>query len=183
MSTLTTRDRKALLVVDVQHDVVAQAWQRDAVVGRIADLVDGARAAQVPVVWIRHNDPYLPIGSPGWRLVDGLSPAHDEPQIDKSYGDSFADTDLEPVLAELGVGHILLCGAQTDACITATFYGAVHRGYDVTLVADAHTTDDSEFDGHEMPAALLAAHLLRVATYGSWPGVAVTATAAADVTW
>ncbi len=183
MSNLTGRDQTALLVVDVQNDVVGNAWHREQVVGRIADLVDRARAARAPVVWVQHNDGEMPIDSPGWQIVDDLVPAEGEPRIDKQYGDSFADTDLESVFAAQNVAHIVLCGAQTDACITATLYGAVHRGYDVTLVEDAHTTEDTEFQGQALPANLLVNHLVRAAKYSSLPGITMTATPASAVSW
>lgn len=183
MSNLTGRDQTALLVVDVQNDVVGTAWQRDEVMGRIAGLVDSARAADVPVVWVQHNEEEMPIGSTGWAIVDGLVPGHDEARIDKQYGDSFADTELEKVFEQLGVGHIVLCGAQTDACITATMYGGICRGYDVTLVEDAHTTDDSEFGGAQLPAELMVKHLVRAATYAEWPGVRLTAMPARAISW
>jgi nicotinamidase-related amidase len=183
MSNLTGRDQTALLVVDVQNDVVGTAWHREEVVGRIGDLVQRARAAATPVVWVQHNEEEMPIGSPGWQIIDDLVPADGEPRIDKQYGDSFADTDLESVFEEKKVGHVVLCGAQTDACITATLYGAVHRGYDVTLVADAHTTDDTEFRGQALPADLLISHLVRAATYSQLPGITLDAKPAAAITW
>lgn len=183
MSTLTGRNKTALLVVDVQNDVVGHAWRRDAVLGRIAELVDRARAREVPVVWVQHNEDDMPIGSPGWQIVDALVPAEGEPRVDKQYGDSFADTELEAVLADLDVEHVFLCGAQTDFCITATMYGAVHRGYDVTLVEDAHTTDDTQFRDQTLPAELLVNHLIRAAKYGSLPGVALTAKPAGSIAW
>ncbi len=183
MSRLTGRDQTALLVVDVQNDVVGAAWQRDEVVGRIAELVDRARTAEVPVVWVQHNEPEMPIGSPGWHIVDELVPGNGEPRIDKQFGDSFADTDLESVFAGLKVGHLVLCGAQTDACITATLYGSIHRGYDVTLVEDGHTTDDTEFRGRPLPAEVMVNHLVRAATYSELPDVTLTATPAASVSF
>lgn len=183
MSTLTDRDQTALLVVDVQNDVVGQAWQRDEVVGRIAELVDSARAAEVPVVWVQHHDDYLPVGSDGWKFVDALVPAEDEARVDKAYGDSFAETDLESVFDALNVAHVVLCGAQTDFCITATLYGAIHRGYDVTLVADGHTTNDTEFEGVALPAEVMGAYLVRAATEASLPGIALTAKPAASIGW
>lgn len=183
MSTLTGRDNTALLIVDVQNDVVGAAWQRDEVVGRIAELVDRARTAAVPVVWVQHNDQEMLIDSPGWQIVDELVPMAGEGRIHKQYGDSFANTDLESVFSALNVGHLVLCGAQTDACITATLYGGIHRGYDVTLVEDAHTTDNSEFRGQPLPAELMVNHLVRAATYSALPDVALTATPAASVTF
>jgi nicotinamidase-related amidase len=142
MTTLTDRPNTALLVIDVQNDVVAGAHNRDAVVANIASLVDRARAENVPVVWVQHSDDDLPEGSDGWRYVSELPQEEPEPVIHKHYGDSFEDTDLETVLAEQKVGRLIVAGAQTDACIRSTLHGAIVRGYDATLVSDAHTTED-----------------------------------------
>ncbi|MEP6561520.1 MAG: cysteine hydrolase family protein [Nakamurella sp.] len=183
MSNHLGRKQTALLVVDVQNDVVGNAWQRDEVVGRIAGLVDRARSADVPVVWVQHNEPEMAIGSSGWAIVDALVPAAGESRIDKQYGDSFAETELESVFERLDVRRIVLCGAQTDACITATMYGGIHRGYDVTLVEDAHTTDDTEFGGQQLPAELLVSHLVRAAKYSELPGVLLSAEPADAISW
>ncbi len=81
-------------------------------------------------------------GSRGWVLVDGLRPVDGEPLVAKEYGDSFEATDLEAVLSEHGIARLVIAGAQTDACIRSTLHGALARGYDTTLVGDAHTTED-----------------------------------------
>lgn len=142
MTTLSGRPNTALLVVDVQNDVVGGAHSRDAVVATIAGLVDRARAADVPVVWVQHSADPMPIGSDGWRVVPELTQHESEPVVHKRYPDSFEETDLEAVLAEHKVGRVIVTGAQTDACIRSTLHGAIVRGYDTTLVADAHTTED-----------------------------------------
>jgi len=156
MSTLTDRPGTALLVVDVQVDVVAQALDRDAVVGRVAGLVDRAREAGTPVVWVQHADAGMERGSDAWQLVPELARAEGEPLVEKRYGDSFEATDLEEVLAARGVGHLVLAGAQTDQCIRSTAHGAFTRGYDVTLVGDAHTTEDMSAYGAPGPADVVA---------------------------
>jgi nicotinamidase-related amidase len=156
MTTLENRPHTALLVVDVQHGVVAGAHERDAVVANVGALVERARAEQVPVVWVQHNDGQLVRGSEDWRIVAELAPAETEPLVEKSYGDSFEDTTLETVLAGLGVGHLVVVGAQTDACIRSTLHGAVVRGYDATLVSDAHTTEDLSQWGAPPPAQVIA---------------------------
>ncbi len=82
--------------------------------------------------------------------------------VHKSFGDSFEDTNLEQVLAQAGVGRLFVTGAQTDECIRSTIHGAFVRGYDVTLVGDAHTTEDlTEYGapsgpGHRAHEPLLA---------------------------
>ena len=169
MTTLDNRPNTALLVVDVQNGVVAGAHQRDAVVANVGRLVDQARQEQVPVVWIRHSDEDLATGSDEWQIVPELVPDDAEPLVEKSYGDSFEDTTLEDVLSGLGVGRLVVTGAQTDACIRSTLHGALVRGYDVTLVSDAHTTDDSTEWGAPPPDQVIA-HTNLYWTYQTAPG-------------
>ena len=156
MTTLTDRPATALLVVDVQNDVVGTAHDRDTVVANIATLVDRAREAGTPVVWVAHHDDGLQVDTPGWDYVPELQRRDDEPLVHKAYGDSFEDTDLEEVLAERGVGSLVLAGAQTDMCIRSTLHGALARGYDALLVSDAHTTEDLSEHGAPPPADVIA---------------------------
>jgi nicotinamidase-related amidase len=169
MSTLQDRDATALLVVDVQNDVVGGAYERDAVVGRIAGLVERARAAGVPVVWVQHNDEGMPVGSAEWALVPELAPAEGEAHVDKQHGDSFEGTDLEEVLAGLGVGRLIVAGAETDACIRSTIHGAFVRGYDTTLVSDAHTAGDKTAWGAP-PVGQVIAHTNLYWSFQTAPG-------------
>jgi nicotinamidase-related amidase len=156
MTTLENRPNTALLVVDVQNGVVRVAHERDAVVANVATLVDRARQQQVPVVWVRHSDEGLPTGSDDWQIVPELTPGSAESIVEKSYGDSFEATTLEGVLAGLGVGRLFVVGAQTDECIRSTLHGAIVRGYDATLVGDAHTTEDSTQWGAPPPDQIIS---------------------------
>jgi nicotinamidase-related amidase len=156
MTTLENRPRTALLVVDVQNGVVEGNHERDTVVANVGSLVEKARQEEVPVVWVQHSSEQLPRESDQWRIVPELAPDEAEPLIEKVYGDSFEDTDLETVLSELGVGRLLVVGAQTDACIRSTLHGAFVRGYDATLVSDAHTTEDLSAWGAPPPDQVIA---------------------------
>ncbi|MDI1465939.1 cysteine hydrolase family protein [Catellatospora sp. KI3] len=156
MTTLTDRPNTALLVIDVQNGVVANAHDRDHVIANIGALVDRARAADVPVVWVQHSDADLVKGSDPWQYVPELVRADAEPLVHKNFGDSFEATELEQVLAERGVGRLVVTGAQTDACIRSTIHGAFARGYDVTLVGDAHTTEDLTAYGAPSPDQVIA---------------------------
>ncbi len=142
MSSLENRPNVALVVIDMQRGVVADAFEVERVVANINSLVDKARREHVPVVWIQHADDNLAVGSAPWEYIDELQRVDDEPLVHKRYGDSFEDTELESILAEHRVGRLVVTGAQTDACIRSTLHGALVRGYDATLVADAHTTED-----------------------------------------
>jgi len=169
MTTLENRPNTALIVIDVQNGVVEGAHERDAVVANIGRLVDRARQEQVPVVWVQHADAQLARGSEPWRIVPELRPEDAEPLVEKQYGDSFEDTTLETVLSDRGVGRLVVAGAQTDACIRSTLHGAVVRGYDATLVSDAHTTEDQSEWGAPPPAQVIA-HTNLYWTYHDAPG-------------
>lgn len=156
MTTLDGRTNTALLVVDVQNDVMTGVYDRDDVMGNIVTLVDKARAEDVPVVWVQHSSEDMPRGSEGWQYVPELEQGEDEPVVHKRYGDAFEDTDLEAVLAERKVGHLVVAGAQTDECVRSTLHGAIVRGYDATLVGDAHTTEDLSQWGAPTPDKVIA---------------------------
>ena len=151
MTTLENRPNTALLVVDVQQGAVDGNHQRDDVVANVGSLVEKARQERIPVIWVQHSDEVLVRGSDEWRIVPELVPGEAEPLVEKNYGDSFEDTTLESVLSGLGVGRLIVVGAQTDACIRCTLHGAFTRGYDTTLVSDAHTTEDQTAWGAPPP--------------------------------
>lgn len=156
MTTLTDRPNTALLVIDVQNGVVDGSPRRDEVVANINRLVDKARREQVPVVWVQHSSEELEPGSPAWEYVPELVRTEGEPLVPKQHGDSFEATPLEEILAGLGVGRVVVTGAQTDACIRSTLHGAFVRGYDTTLVGDAHTTEDLTAYGAPPPESVIA---------------------------
>ena len=156
MTTLPDRPRTALLVIDVQRGVVADAHLRDEVLANINLLLDRARQAGSLVVWIQHSSDELASGSKAWEYVPELVRRDAEPLVHKQFGDSFEDTTLDDILAAAGVGRLVVTGAQTDACIRSTIHGGFVRGYDVTLVADGHTTDDATAWGAPTPDLVIA---------------------------
>ena len=182
MTTLSDRPNTALMVIDVQKGVVADAHQRNAVVANIRRLVDKAREEGVPVVWVQHSDEQLEKGSDAWEYVPELARQDSEPLVHKTFGDSFEGTDLEEVLAKAGVGRLVVTGAQTDACIRSTIHGAFARGYDVTLVGDAHTTEDQSAWGAPPPDKVIA-HTNLYWQYQAAPGRTAGVTETKDVTF
>jgi nicotinamidase-related amidase len=156
MTTLDNRPRTALLVIDMQRGNLHGAHERDAVVAKVASLVERARRERVPVVWIQHSDEHLARGSDGWAIVPELTPDEAEPLAEKNYADSFEESTLETVLSGLGVGRLIVVGAQTDECIRSTLHGAIVRGYDAVLVSDAHTTEDHTEWGAPPPDKVIA---------------------------
>ena len=156
MTRLENRPATALLVIDVQNGVVGGAYRRDEVVANIRTLVDRARDEHVPVVWVQHSDENLTAGTDDWQIVSELDPRPHEQLVRKNYGDAFEATNLEAVLAELAVGRLVIAGAQTDECIRSTLHGGFVRGYDATLVGDAHTTEDLSDWGAPTPDLVIA---------------------------
>jgi nicotinamidase-related amidase len=182
VTTLSDRPNTALVVIDVQNGIVEGAHERDAVVANIGALVNRARDQGVPVVWIQHSGEDLEKGSDAWEYVPELTRQESEPLVHKTYGDSFEATDLEAVLAGAGIGRLVVTGAQSDACIRSTIHGAFARGYDVTLVGDAHTTEDQTAWGAPPPDKVIA-HTNLYWQYQSAPGRTAGVAETKDVTF
>jgi nicotinamidase-related amidase len=181
MTTLIDRPNTALLVIDVQNGVVTGVHKRDEVVSNIAGLVERARSADVPVLWVQHVDEEeMPRGSDAWQIVPELVPGHADAVIEKHYGDAFEDTTLESVLSGLGVGKLIVTGAETDACVRSTIHGAFARGYDTLLVSDAHTSSDKSQWGAP-PTDKVIAHTNLYWKYQTAPGKTAGTAATAEV--
>jgi nicotinamidase-related amidase len=171
MATVREGNKAALIVVDVQVGVVSGAWDAHRIIGNVAHAVDRARNQGVPVIWVQHSDKDLVHGSPEWQWVPELMPREGEPLIHKHFESSFEQTALEGELAKVGATHIALAGASTNWCIRATAYAALERGYDLTLISNAHTTRTMELDGGaKVEAASLVTDLNVVMTWLGYPG-------------
>lgn len=180
MATVRKGNHGVLVVVDVQVGVMKSAWDATRVIGNVARAIERARSQGVPVVWVQHGGEDLRRGSAEWQWVPELVPREGETLVHKRFNSAFEDTELESVLAKLGAAHIVLAGAATNWCIRATAYGALDRGYDLTLVKDAHTTESMELDdGSRIEAARVVDELNIAMKWLSYPG-RTNATATAE---
>ena len=171
MATVRAGNKAVLLVVDVQAGVMSHSWDASRIVGNVSRAVDRARAQGIPVIWVQHADEDLRYGTPEWKWVPELVPAQGETLIHKHFNSSFEDTSLEAELANRGATHIALAGAATNWCIRATAYGALDRGYDLTLIKDAHTTGTIELDnGTKIEAPRVVDELNIAMKWLSYPG-------------
>jgi nicotinamidase-related amidase len=143
----TAQGKSALLVIDVQNGVVMNAWQKEPIVARINSAIDSARSAGLPVVWVQHSEEEMPIGSDFWQIIPELVPQGNDARIDKIHGSSFQETNLAEVLGGFGTKHLYVTGAQSENCVNATTVDALGRGFEVTLISDAHTTDEASVVG------------------------------------
>lgn len=182
MATVRDGNKGVQVVVDVQVGVVRDAWEASRIVANVALVVERARAEAVPIVWVQHSDENLTLGSPAWQWVPELVPANGEPVIHKHFNSAFEQTSFEQELARLGATHLVLAGAQTNWCIRATAYGALERGYDLTLVKDAHTTETLVLDdGSRVEASGVVQDLNITMRWLAYPGRVCGCAKAGDV--
>lgn len=171
MATVRAGNKPVLAVVDVQAGVMIESWDSLRIVKNIVRAVERARAEGVPIVWVQHSDDDLKMGSAEWQWVPELVPSGEEPLVNKHFNSAFEETPLEAELAKLRATHIVLAGAATNWCIRATAYAALDRGYDVTLLEDAHTTESMRFDdGTTIEAADVVRELNIAMTWVAYPG-------------
>ncbi len=172
MATVRDGDKAVLVVVDVQVGVMASAWEAERVIGQVSVAVQRARDHGVPVFWVQHTNDELPTGSADWQWVPALVPGPRETLIHKRFNSAFEETSLNDELARAGATHLVLAGAATNWCIRATAYGALDRGYDLTLVRDAHTTQSIQLDdGTVIEAAHVIRELNIAMTWLEYPGL------------
>ena len=180
MATVREGNKGVLLVVDVQVGVVKDLWDATRVIKNVSLAVERARTQGVPVLWVQHSNEELPCGSPQWQWVPELAPAQGEPLIHKQFNSAFEQTVLDEQLARLGATHLTLAGVETNWCIRATAYGALERGYDLTLVTRALSTIALD-NGSRIEAASIVDELNIAMTWLSYPGRTNNTATAAQV--
>jgi nicotinamidase-related amidase len=176
--------KTALLVIDVQQAMCAGEWAAfdiDRVIERINAVSAQARAAGSPVVLVQHEEDDGPLkhGTDGWQLAEALATHPADLRVRKQTPNSFHRTDLHPLLQGRGITQLVICGLQSEFCVDSTVRGALALGYDVVLVADAHTT----LDNGVLSAAQISAH--HNATLGNMTsfGPRVSTVPAAEVSY
>jgi len=182
MATVREGSKSVMVVVDVQVGVMREAWEAPRVIKNVSRAVEYARSEGVPVIWVQHSNQELPKDSAQWQWVPELVRAEGEALVHKKYNSSFEQTSLDSELASVGATHIVLAGAATNWCIRATAYGALDRGYDLTLVKDAHTTESMQLDSGLMIKAETVIEELNIAMrWLEYPGLKNGTASANDI--
>jgi nicotinamidase-related amidase len=174
----------ALLVIDVQCGLFDEQYPEDkATLDAIAGLLERARAIGTPVLYLQHHgtQPGHPLqpGLPGWPIHPVVAPREGEAVIVKHASDSFYKTPLKETLEARGVRRLVVTGAQTEFCVDTTCRRALSEGYDVTLVADGHTTGDRA----TLTTAQLVAYHNETLPNLAHPDHTITVQPAAEVTF
>ncbi len=138
---------QAVVVIDVQRaffEPKPLPANADQTIANINRLTVAARAASVPIIFIYHERPQsgLNFNSDEWQLQRDLITAGNDRRIRKTTPDSFLETDLQALLAELQADELVICGFASEFCVDTTTRRAAGLGYKVKLVTDAHTTHD-----------------------------------------
>lgn len=153
--------KKALLVIDVQNGnvnaSVSPCHDVPGILDRISALAARARAEEIPVLYVQDDD-VGPEGSEEWQICAAVAPQPGEVIVRKTACDSFYGTNLDAILKEQGIEHLVITGARTEYCIDSAVRRATTLGYNVTLVGDAHTTGNTKV----LPATAVIAHTNRL---------------------
>lgn len=171
--------RDALIVIDPQVGLLEGAYRVDETLTALAEALRRAREAKALVIFLRHNHAtFAPLmaGSPTCEIHSMVSPEPHEVIIDKTASDGFWETNLQRCLDEAGVRCVVIGGLQTEFCVDATCRAALSKGYDVTLIADGHTTGDAVTD-----AATTIRHHNYALTHLAHPRQRVIATRAEEL--
>lgn len=137
----------ALVIIDVQKELIGDAYRRDEVLEHINTLLARARASGTPVIYVQHDGPKgdgLEVGTDGWQISPVIAPQEGEPIVHKRASDAFYATPLKQELDQRHIRHLVVAGGQTQYCVDTTVRRATTCGYEVTLVGDAHTTYDCD---------------------------------------
>jgi nicotinamidase-related amidase len=136
--------KSALMVIDYQNAIFVDppAFNAEVILERIRQLIEKARRASVPVVFVQHDQAGTSweAGSATWRFPDAIAPRAGDLLSAKQSCDAFRDTGLQALLAERSIGRIFVCGYATEFCIDTSVRRAASLGLETVVITDAHTT-------------------------------------------
>jgi len=142
---------KAVIVVDMLKDFVDGKLanpKAQAITPPLQRLLDHARENGWVVVFSNDahdpNDPEMKIwgehamaGDPGAEVIDELAPHEGDIVSEKHHYGAFDGTELDEQLRERGVDEVVITGQHTHICVRHSSYGALIRGYEITIPRDA----------------------------------------------
>lgn len=109
-------------------------------------ITDWARSTLRPVIYIQHEqaNTVIEFESEGWQLQNDLVVALDDHFVRKTTPDSFLNTDLEPLLRQQQIMHLIVCGYASEFCIDTTVCRAAGLVYSIDSVSNAHTIHEKD---------------------------------------
>ena len=142
-----------LLVVDTQRGCFNESlYAFEAVKNNIKKLIAEARANNIEVIYVQHDDgpgTDLERGKDNYEIFDEFAPADGEKRFEKNVNSSFhAMTGLTEYLNSKNEKDIITVGVSTDYCLDATVKSGFEQGFHMIIPAYANSTyDNPYFDG------------------------------------
>ena len=179
---------RALVVIDVQQEYDPGVFPGaglpithpplDVSTANVAQAMDAATAAGVPVVVVQHtdapDDAVFAEGSDGWKLHPFVEDRPRDHLVRKAYPGSFTGTDLEEWLRANDVATGAIVGYMTQLCVDTTARQAAHLGFGVEVLSDATGTLPLAAAGGALAAEAVHTGVL-VALGSAFASVATTA--------
>jgi nicotinamidase-related amidase len=153
--------KNALLLIDFQNDYFPMGKME------LVNPMEAARNARdllqcfrehngvhvhIQHVSMRAGATFLLPGDRGSDIHDSVAHFVGEPLVVKHFPNAFRETDLAPMLEELGVDRVVITGMMTHMCVDATARAAADLGFEVLIAADACATRDLRYGETLIPA-------------------------------
>ncbi len=137
-------NKNCLIIIDVQvgiFNLKHTVFKKEILINNIKTLVQEARKKQYSMIFTQHeNETFLKKNTLDWKIVPELEPSNVDRIVMKTHPSIFKETRIEQFLDEIKPKKLYICGLITNGCIKQACIEALEKGYDVTLIADAHST-------------------------------------------
>jgi nicotinamidase-related amidase len=158
---ISENNKTALVIIDIQNDYfpggTMELVSADEAASKAANILSYFRREEMPVIHVQHialqegATFFLP-NTKGAEIHKNVTPLKTEKVITKNFPNSFRDTELLDYLKENNISKLILCGMMTDVCVDSTTRAAMDFGFENTIITDAVTTRNREFNGKVIPA-------------------------------
>ena len=156
--------KKALLLIDIQNDYFKggrfELNHADETAQNAKRALDYFRNKGLPVFHVQHinarpDAPFFSADTEGVNINSLVSPFPGETVVIKNTPDSFLNTDLLPLLKQLGTEQLVICGMMSHMCVDTTVRSAKRLGFEIELLSDACTTRDLFWENAPIPAEVV----------------------------
>ncbi|WP_253651840.1 MULTISPECIES: isochorismatase family protein [unclassified Vibrio] len=129
---MLSKGNTGLIVVDVQGKLATLMHESNALIENITKLVKGAKALDLPILWLEQNPERL--GSTAEPIREVLESKH--LPITKYTFDGCKEATFKVAVENAKVDTWLVCGIESHICVYQTAVSLRQSGYRVELVTD-----------------------------------------------
>lgn len=135
---------QVLVVIDMQN-ALKYSYNYAGLLKAVNKRIDTYRFANLPIIFVQHNDQDVVRDSKLWQFSKGLDIRDDDMVVEKTHANAFYRTNLNNLLQENNLSTIEFCGVQTEICCDATIKMAHGLGYKVIMKHDMTSTYDNNY--------------------------------------